>query len=68
MSSCVCVQQPQFVPALIKEPKLTLRLEIRESPGLAVVYCKGRIVFRDENTMLLDKVAGCFVAYATRRA
>jgi len=56
MSSCVCLQQPQFVPAFIKEPKLTLRLEIRESPGLAVVYCEGRIVFRDENTTLSAKV------------
>src|SRR5580765_2355223 len=56
MSSCVCLQQPQFVPALIKEPKLTLRLEIRESPRLAVVYCKGRIVFRDENTTLSAKL------------
>jgi len=44
------------VPALIKEPKLTLRFETRESPEMSVLYCKGRIVFRDENTTLSAKV------------
>ena len=56
MSSCVCLQQPQFVPEFIKEPKLTLSLEVRESPGMAVVYCKGRIVYRDEATGLSAQV------------
>ena len=56
MSSCVCLQQPQFVPALIKEPKLTLRLEIRESPGKAVIYCQGRMVYRDGNLAISAKV------------
>lgn len=57
MSSCACVQQPQFVPVVIKEPKLKLSLEVRESRGLTVVYCKGRIVCRDGESVLLDKVA-----------
>ena len=57
MSSCVCVQQPQFVPAFIKEPKLTLSLDVRESRSLTIVYCKGRIVRHDGVSVLLDKVA-----------
>ena len=57
MSSCACVQQPEFVPAVIKEPKLKLSLEVRESCGLTVVYSKGRIVCRDGESVLLDKVA-----------
>jgi len=57
MSSCVCLQQPQFVPAFIKEPKLKLSLEVRESRGLTIVYCKGRMVCRDEANALLDKVS-----------
>jgi anti-sigma B factor antagonist len=56
MSSCACLQQPTFVPALIKEPKLTLRLEIRERPDMAVIYCEGRMVYRDENPALSAKV------------
>src|SRR5215467_226519 len=56
MSTCVCLQPTEFVPALIKEPKLTLRFETRESPEMSVVYCQGRIVFRDENTTLSAKV------------
>ena len=55
MSTCVCLQ-PQFVPALIKEPKLTLRFETRESPEMAVVYCKGRLVYSDQGTTLSAKV------------
>ena len=55
MSTCVCMQ-PQFVPALIKEPKLTLRFETRESPEMAVVYCKGRLVYSDQGTTLSAKV------------
>jgi anti-anti-sigma factor len=47
---------PQFVSALIKEPKLTLRLETRESPEMAVVYCKGRLVYSDQGTTLSAKV------------
>jgi anti-anti-sigma factor len=57
MSSCVCLQQPQFVPAFIKEPKLKLSMEVRESRGLAILYCKGRIVCCDEATVLLSKVS-----------
>src|SRR5882724_13304990 len=57
MSSCVCLQQPQFVPAFIKEPKLKLSLEVRESRSLTIVYCKGRMVCRDEANALLDKVS-----------
>ena len=49
MSTCACLQHTEFVPALIKEPKLTLRLEIREGPAVTVVHCKGRLVFREEN-------------------
>lgn len=36
---------------------MKLSLEVRESRGLAVVYCKGRIVCRDGESVLLDKVA-----------
>jgi len=57
MSSCVCVQQPQFVPGFVKEPKLTLSLDVRESHDFTVVYCTGRIVRRDGASVLLDKVA-----------
>ena len=56
MSTCACVHQPQFFSAIIKEPKLKLSLEVRESAGTAVVYCKGRIVFRDEAVALSAKV------------
>ncbi|HSS98723.1 MAG TPA: STAS domain-containing protein [Terriglobales bacterium] len=49
MSTCACLQPAEFVPALIKEPKLTLRLEIREGPAVTVIHCKGRLVFREEN-------------------
>jgi anti-sigma B factor antagonist len=41
---------------MLKEPKLKLSLEIRESAGTTVVYCNGRIVFRDEATALSAKV------------
>jgi anti-sigma B factor antagonist len=56
MSSCACVQQPQFLSALIKEPTLKLSLDVRENSGKAVVYCKGRIVYRDEAAALSAKV------------
>ena len=56
MSSGVCPQPLQFVPAFIKEPKLTLSLEVRESPGIGVLYCKGRIVYREEASALSGKV------------
>ena len=49
MSTCACLQPTEFVPALIKEPKLTLRLEIREGPAVTVIHCMGRLVFREEN-------------------
>src|ERR1041385_8158655 len=49
MSTCACLQPTEFVPALIKEPKLTLRLEIREGPAVTIIHCKGRLVFREEN-------------------
>ena len=56
MSSCACVQQPQFLPAFIKETKLKLSLEVRESAGVMVVYAKGRIVYRDEACALSAKM------------
>ncbi len=56
MSTCACVQQPQFFSAMIKEPKLKLSLEVRENAGTTVVYCSGRIVFRDEAVALSAKV------------
>ena len=37
------------MPALIKETKLTLRLEVREGPAVSVIHCKGRLVFREDN-------------------
>jgi anti-sigma B factor antagonist len=57
MSSCACLTESQFVPALIKEPKLKLSLEVRESLGMAVVYCKGRLVYREEAAALSARVA-----------
>ena len=56
MSSCACVQQPQFIPAFIKETKLKLSLEVRENAGVMVVYAKGRIVYRNEASALSAKV------------
>jgi anti-sigma B factor antagonist len=57
MSSCACLSESQFVSALIKEPKLKLSLEVRESLGMAVVYCKGRLVYRDEAAALSATVS-----------
>ncbi len=36
---------------------MKLSLEVRESLGLAVVYCKGRLVYRDEAAALSAKVS-----------
>jgi anti-sigma B factor antagonist len=36
---------------------LKLNLEVRESLGMAVVYCKGRLVYRDEAAALSAKVS-----------
>ena len=62
MSSCACLAESQFVAAIIKEPKLKLSLEVRESLGMAVVYCKGRLVYRDEAAALsagVSEVLSC---------
>jgi anti-sigma B factor antagonist len=56
MSSCACVPQPQFSAAFLKEPKLNLNLEVRESSDVTVVYCKGRIVYRDEAAAFSGKI------------
>ncbi len=36
---------------------MNLSLEVRENLGLAVVYCKGRLVYRDEAAALSARVA-----------
>jgi len=57
MSARACLQQSEFLPAFMKESKLNLSLEVRENLGLAVVYCKGRLVYRDEAAALSARVA-----------
>lgn len=40
-----------------KEPKVKLKLEIRRTEDVTVIYCRGRIAYRDEAVALSDKVA-----------
>jgi anti-sigma B factor antagonist len=39
-----------------EESKVKLKLEIRETEDVTVIYCQGRIVYRDEAVALSEKV------------
>jgi anti-anti-sigma factor len=57
---CAEVMQTQFLRVPIEEPKLKLSLETRESGEVTVVYCRGRVVYRDEAAALSRKVSELF--------
>jgi anti-sigma B factor antagonist len=58
MSTCACVPQPEFLPATMKEPTLKLNFKIYEDGDATVLYCAGRIVYREEAAALSRKVMG----------
>jgi len=55
MSTCACVPQQQYLPAIMKEPKVKLNFTVYEDGDAAVLYCAGRIVYREEAAALSRK-------------
>jgi len=48
--------QPQFLPTLERKSKLKLSTEVEVHEDVTVVYCHGRIVFREEAVALWHAV------------
>ncbi len=57
MSACACFAQSQVVPAQAKESALKFSLDVREFGDATVLYCRGRLVYRDEAAAFSSCVA-----------